>query len=263
MLHLRKIVGIVLSVLLVLGLTLPALAAQRNISNVIVIMPPSNPKPTPAPEIPWEPEATATPAPENPGEPGDTEGSGSNVEGDTLETPASTTGPDAPGMPTPTPEPEVSGEPDATGESDTIEDSGDTGEFGDAGNPDDAGEPDGTEGPEKIEDPEEKGYVEIEFPDNGSVSIEATVRQMGEELAYGDHVRMHSSLFGLDGYKVGFQWQQCKQGGEWFDIADAHDSSLTFIMTEDNAHDNFRLMVKCYAKVVSPSAQLDLPKEAA
>ena len=99
--------------------------------------------------------------------------------------------------------------------------------------------------------------TEVEFPENASVTIQAAIRQMNPDgpPTYGDHALLTAKLIGLEGFRLRLQWQQCKEpenpDGVWFDVQDASSPELTFVMTEENGHDAWRLKVTCYARVTT------------
>lgn len=212
----RKAFVLFVILILSLALTMPALAQSRIVSNMVVVMP-SRPESADPPEE-TQPEVTPAPEAEETEEPEETEdpeteiGPGETVNPEETEEPGEV-------APEETEEPEESVDPEATEE------------------------PAETDIPEETVIPDEGDIL----PGGASVSIAASIRQRDDVPTYGDHVRLDSTLDGLDGYEVSLQWQQ-RKNGEWFDLAGATDASFTFIMTEENANDAWRLFVIAYAK---------------
>jgi len=89
----------------------------------------------------------------------------------------------------------------------------------------------------------------VDLPEGATIEVTALVRQQGEEPAFGDSVVLRSTLAGLDGYTVALQWQQFKDN-QWVNLAGATETSLTFIMTPENAYDFWRLTATVYGNLV-------------
>ena len=91
--------------------------------------------------------------------------------------------------------------------------------------------------------------VTVDLPEGASIKVIAMIRQQGEEPAFGDSVVLHSTLAGLDGYTVALQWQQYKDN-QWVDLTGATETSLSFVLTPENACDYWRLTATVYGNVL-------------
>ena len=238
--YFNRIISTILVAVCITAFIMPAFAWERKTSNVIVVMPPSNPRETPPPEPDEAIEAEDDMDPTPMQEPMDTPATEPELDPDVFIEEEEALEPDAVEDSS-----EEQGEEPNGEETNGIEDFGLSDVF--------------EEGPELLLNEGETDLLtEVMFPENASVYIAADIRQFGDMPGYGDHVILSSTLQGLDGYRIRLQWQQSKEGADWFDIADATDYHLTFVMTEDNAHDYWRLAVTCYARTEIISTQLDV-----
>ena len=113
------------------------------------------------------------------------------------------------------------------------------------------------EAPQADEEPvpvEALGYTDnpvtlVDLPEGATIEVTAMVRQQGEEPAFGDSVVLRSTLAGLDGYTVALQWQQFKDN-QWINLTGATETSLTFVMTPENAYDFWRLTATVYGNLI-------------
>jgi len=81
--------------------------------------------------------------------------------------------------------------------------------------------------------------VDEQFPDR---SIHIYAMFDGDYLNIGDSVTLIAVLNGYEGLVYHYQWQVAS-AGEWNDVSDAQDSAYTFTLTEENASNQWRIVV--------------------
>lgn len=219
----RKTCGLLVAILLCVAYTLPAMAkASRVVSNIIIVMPPSRATTQPS----QTPEITPTPDPNATLDPNTTLDPNATLD------PEATLDPNAALDPNATVDPEASLEPESTEEVEATN------------TPDPSLET--TDAP--VDD------TVADLPSDAFVTITATIHQQGDLPAYGDAVRLEGFVHGMDGFTYAMQWQQQKSDGQWVDLVGADRSSFTFVMTEENAHDAWRMAVTVFSTSVVADA---------
>lgn len=81
--------------------------------------------------------------------------------------------------------------------------------------------------------------VDEQFPDR---SIDIYAMFDGDYLNIGDSVTLIAVLNGYEGLVYHYQWQVASTD-DWSDVSDAQDSAYTFTLTEENASNQWRIVV--------------------